>query len=97
MILFGIFFAWETRKVRVEGLNDSKQIGICVYNVMIMSALALPMVYILTDSQINIIYSIISAAILICATSTLGFVFVSKVSFFSVCGGLVIAWHYIIV
>ena len=36
-LIFGIFFAWETRKVRIEALNDSKEIGICVYNVMIMS------------------------------------------------------------
>jgi hypothetical protein len=34
-----------------------------------------PMVYILTESQINIIYSILGTAILICATSTLGLVF----------------------
>ena len=40
LLVFGMFFAWETRKVRVEALNDSKQIGLCVYNVLIMSAIA---------------------------------------------------------
>ena len=27
LLIFGIFFAWETRKVRIEALNDSKLIG----------------------------------------------------------------------
>ncbi len=40
LLVFGMFFAWETRKVRVEALNDSRQIGLSVYNVLIMSAIA---------------------------------------------------------
>uniref|UniRef100_A0A1I8FJC0 G_PROTEIN_RECEP_F3_4 domain-containing protein n=1 Tax=Macrostomum lignano TaxID=282301 RepID=A0A1I8FJC0_9PLAT len=37
-LLFGIFFAWETRTIHVEALNDSKVIGICVYNTTVMGA-----------------------------------------------------------
>ena len=30
-MLFGLFMAWETRKVKVAALNDSKQIGIFLF------------------------------------------------------------------
>ena len=42
LLVFGSFFAWETRKVKIEALNDSKEIGICVYNIMIMSVISVP-------------------------------------------------------
>ena len=80
LLIFGIFFAWETRKVRIEALNDSRQIGVCVYNVMIMSAVGVPLVNLLSVQQVSIFYGVSSMAILVCATTTLVLVFGSKVS-----------------
>ena len=37
--LFGAFLAWETRSVQVAALNDSKYIGMSLYNVTIMCVL----------------------------------------------------------
>ena len=37
--LFGAFLAWETRQVQVAALNDSKYIGMSLYNVTIMCVL----------------------------------------------------------
>ena len=79
LLIFGIFFAWETRKVQIEALNDSRQIGICVYNVMVMSVVAVPLVSILSESQMDIVYGVTAMAILICVTTTLVLVFGSKV------------------
>ena len=79
LLIFGIFFAWETRKVKIEALNDSQQIGICVYNVMVMSVVAVPLVNILSESQMDIVYGVTAMAILICVTTTLVLVFGSKV------------------
>ena len=79
LLIFGIFFAWETRKVKIEALNDSRQIGICVYNVMVMSVVAVPLVSILSESQMDIVYGVTAMAILICVTTTLVLVFGSKV------------------
>ena len=39
MQLFGAFLAWETRQVQVAALNDSKYIGMSLYNVTIMCVL----------------------------------------------------------
>ena len=36
-LLFGIFLAWKTRSVTVPTLNDSKYIGMSVYNVFVLS------------------------------------------------------------
>ena len=54
LLLFGSFFAWETRKVQIEALNDSKHIGLCVYNVVIMSALTVPLLNLLSVYQVYI-------------------------------------------
>ena len=37
--LFGAFLAWETRHVQIPALNDSKYIGMSLYNVTIMCVL----------------------------------------------------------
>ena len=80
LLVFGIFFAWETRGVRVEALNDSKQIGLCVYNVMIMSVICVPLVHLLSAGQVDISYGVVSICILVCVTATLALVFGLKVT-----------------
>ena len=55
LLVFGIFFAWETRKVRIEALNDSKQIGLCVYNVLITSAIAVLMSMVSNNTFLEIL------------------------------------------
>lgn len=78
-MVFGIFFAWETRKVRVDALNDSKQIGMCVYNVMIMTVVSVVLVNLLPAEEVTVAYVVVAISIMICATSTLTLVFGSKV------------------
>lgn len=36
LLIFGAFLAWETRNVSIPALNDSKHVGLSVYNVVIM-------------------------------------------------------------
>ncbi|XP_077992061.1 gamma-aminobutyric acid type B receptor subunit 2-like [Glandiceps talaboti] len=79
LVLFGIFLAWETRKVQIPGLNDSKQIGFCVYNVMVMSVLTITISNVLDDRQADIRYCMVASCIILCNTATLGLVFVPKV------------------
>jgi gamma-aminobutyric acid type B receptor len=45
--IFGCFLAWETRAVNVPALNDSKYIGMCVYNVVVMSVIGVSLAFIL--------------------------------------------------
>ena len=39
LLLFGIFLAWETLNVTLPALNDSRYIGMSVYNVFVLSTI----------------------------------------------------------
>nr|XP_027225527.1 LOW QUALITY PROTEIN: gamma-aminobutyric acid type B receptor subunit 2-like [Penaeus vannamei] len=78
LMVFGCFLAWETRLVSIPALNDSKYIGMSVYNVVIMCIIGAPISYILSDEQ-DASYLIISAFIIFCTTGTLCLVFVPKI------------------
>ena len=79
LLIFGSFFAWETRKVQIEALNDSKEIGICVYNIMIMSVISVPISRMLPLLQMDVSFGVISISVLVCAVTTLLLVFGPKV------------------
>lgn len=75
----GIFLAWETRHVSIPALNDSKYIGMSVYNVVIMCVIGAGLSFVLRDQQ-DAAFVIISIFIIFCSTATLCLVFVPKVS-----------------
>jgi len=77
--LFGLFLAWETRQVNIPALNDSKYIGMSVYNCVMMCVLGAPLSHVLSD-KIDASFLIISVFIVFCTTVTLCLVFGPKVS-----------------
>lgn len=78
LLLFGAYLAWETRKVHISALNDSKLIGLSVYNVIIPCILVIPILGIVFD-QPTIQFALTSFLTIFCTTFTLGLVFVPKV------------------
>ncbi|XP_033640825.1 gamma-aminobutyric acid type B receptor subunit 1-like [Asterias rubens] len=76
LLVFGAFLAWETRKVSIPALNDSKNIGICVYNVLILSFVGATVSFVLVESNTH--YSLIATLIWVATTLTLCVVFVPK-------------------
>ena len=76
--MFGCFLAWETRQVSISALNDSKYIGMSVYNVVIMCLCGAAISFVISD-QPNPSFIIISLFILFSTTITLCLVFVPKV------------------
>ncbi len=76
--IFGCFLAWETCEVSIPALNDSKYIGMSVYNVVIMCVSGVPISFIIRD-QLDASYLIIGLFIIFCATITLCLVFGTKV------------------
>ena len=82
--LFGAFLAWETRHVQIPALNDSKYVGMSLYNVAIMCILGVAVSFVLQEHQ-NASFIIISIFIIFCTTGTLCLVFVPKVSGSFVC------------
>ncbi|XP_073977226.1 gamma-aminobutyric acid type B receptor subunit 2 isoform X2 [Rhodnius prolixus] len=77
LMIFGAFLAWETRHVSIPALNDSKYVGMSVYNVVLMCVMGAAVSFVLSDEQ-NAAFVLISVFILFCATITLCLVFVPK-------------------
>nr|KAG5705058.1 hypothetical protein BaRGS_018788 [Batillaria attramentaria] len=78
VLIFGTFLAWETRKVHYPELNDSKQIGMCIYNVALLCIPAL--VVVLMEPGINLHYGVVSALVLVGTTVTQGLIFIPKIT-----------------
>ncbi len=63
----------------IPALNDSKYVGMSVYNVVLMCVMGAAISFVLSDQQ-NFFFGIISFFILFCSTTTVCLVFVPKVS-----------------
>ncbi|XP_072035731.1 gamma-aminobutyric acid type B receptor subunit 2-like [Amphiura filiformis] len=77
LLLFGTFLAWEIRKVTFEALNDSKQIGICVYNTIVLCTVGVSVCFLIQDDT-EALFIFTSCIIIFCATFTLVVLFVPK-------------------
>ena len=78
LLLFCAYLAWETRKVHIAALNDSKLIGLSVYNVIIPCVLVIPILGLVRDRP-TAKFALTSFLTIFCTTFTLCFVFVPKV------------------
>ncbi|XP_071956737.1 gamma-aminobutyric acid type B receptor subunit 2-like [Antedon mediterranea] len=78
LMTFGCLLAWSTRHVSIPALNDSKYIGMCVYNVMLLCVCGAALMFMIENSP-NAAFGIISAFIIFCSSLTLGLVFVPKI------------------
>ncbi|CAH3136026.1 unnamed protein product [Porites lobata] len=80
LLLFGLFLAWETRNVTIPALNDSKYIGMSVYNVVVLSIIGAIVAIALDGSMYyEAPYAISSLCLIVCTTVTLLLVFVPKI------------------
>ena len=75
----GAFLAWETRAVQIPALNDSKYVGMAIYNVAVMCVLGVAVSFVLRD-ELNASFVLIAIFIIFCTTGTLCLVFVPKVT-----------------
>ncbi|XP_077991826.1 gamma-aminobutyric acid type B receptor subunit 2-like isoform X1 [Glandiceps talaboti] len=78
LLIFGCFLAHETRNIQVEGLNDARQIGISIYNIMMASLVIIILNLVLHDMP-TLSYLFTSLPIFLCTTITLCMMFVKKV------------------
>ncbi|XP_033640832.1 gamma-aminobutyric acid type B receptor subunit 1-like [Asterias rubens] len=77
LLIFGAFLAWETRKVTIPALNDSKYIGVCIYNVLILSFVGAMVSFVVENRNTH--YALLGALIWLSTTITLCIVFVPKI------------------
>ena len=80
LLAMGLFLAWETRHVTSSLLNDSKYIGMSVYNVVIMSIINVPLYYAVGEAHIQANYALFATILNFISTFTLLVLFVPKVS-----------------
>ena len=74
----GLFLAFETRKVKIKSLNDSRFIAMSVYGTVIVSVTLTPIGFLLQHFP-NTQYAIIGIMILFSTSVILGLTFVTKV------------------
>ena len=65
-------------QIKIEALNDSRQIGVCIYNVVVLSSVGLMLNLLLEDQQVRM-YGVTTGCILIGTTATQLIVFIPKV------------------
>ena len=65
--------------MKLEALNDSRLIGICLYNVVVLSAVSLTLNLVL-EERVGLIYGINSGVLIIGTTATQLVVFIPKVT-----------------
>ena len=66
-------------QVTIPALNDSKLIGMCLYNVVILSGLGLTVSLLLEEREV-LLYGVVSGGLLIGTTLTQLMLFVPKVT-----------------
>ncbi|XP_077990424.1 gamma-aminobutyric acid type B receptor subunit 2-like [Glandiceps talaboti] len=80
VLVFGVFLAWETRKVQYSHLNDSRYIGFAVYNVTVMCCVGVPTTMFLNPMQRDLQFILSAVCIIFSTTMTLCIVFVPKIN-----------------
>ena len=75
---FALYLAFQTRKVKVKGLNDAKCITSTVYITTIVMFLTVIITFTLSD-YVNAYVSVYGSGIWITATVILGIMFIPKV------------------
>eukprot|EP00743_Colponemidia_sp_Colp-15_P007849 GILK01008502.1.p1 GENE.GILK01008502.1~~GILK01008502.1.p1 ORF type:complete len:856 (+),score=154.80 GILK01008502.1:16-2583(+) len=77
LLAFGAFLAFETRQVKIPAMNDSHAIGMCLYNVLIVCVIVVP-VSLLVQSQPVASFSLVAAGTIFSISIILLLLFVPK-------------------
>lgn len=81
LLVFGLFLAYETRGVKLRQLNDSKLVGMCIYNVAILCFITGPVSLVnLMRQQANYHYLFVSITIIFCCSLSMILIFIPKVT-----------------
>ena len=79
MIHFTHFFHF---KVTIPALNDSKLIGICVYNTVVLCVVGVSVTFLIRHDA-SVLFIFTSSTIIVCATLTLMILFIPKVKVYT--------------
>ncbi|KAG8237227.1 hypothetical protein J437_LFUL013728 [Ladona fulva] len=51
VLIFGLFLAYETRSIKVKGINDSRLVGMSIYNVVVLCLITAPVTMVIASQQ----------------------------------------------
>ncbi|XP_014662333.1 PREDICTED: gamma-aminobutyric acid type B receptor subunit 1-like [Priapulus caudatus] len=77
VLIFGIFLAYETRSLKIKQMNDSRFVGMSIYNVVVLCLITSPVTMIIDDQQ-NASFTFVSLAIIFCSFLTMALIFIPK-------------------
>ncbi|XP_033643403.1 gamma-aminobutyric acid type B receptor subunit 1-like [Asterias rubens] len=77
LLIFGLFLAYETRNMTVRDLNDSRYVGMAIYNVAVLCIITAP-VTIIIRSQQDAVFGFAALTVVFCSSITLILIFVPK-------------------
>ena len=79
LMIFGLFLAYETRSTKVKLINDSRFVGMSVYNVVILCTITGP-VSLVISNQVNAHFAFIAFTIFFCCFMSMALVFIPKLT-----------------
>lgn len=79
VLLFGLFLAYETRSVKVKQINDSRYVGMSIYNVVVLCLITAPVCMVIASQQ-DANFAFVSLSLIFCCFLSMALIFVPKVS-----------------
>ncbi|CAG0916449.1 unnamed protein product [Notodromas monacha] len=77
LLLFGLFLSYETRSVKLKMVNDSRYVGMAIYNVAILCVITAP-VSLVIASQPDASFAFIAFSVIFCCLISLALIFIPK-------------------
>ncbi|XP_071051678.1 gamma-aminobutyric acid type B receptor subunit 1 isoform X3 [Onthophagus taurus] len=78
VLVFGLFLAYETRSLKVKQINDSRYVGMSIYNVVVLCLITAPVTMVIASQQ-DASYTFVALAIIFCCFLSMALIFVPKV------------------
>ncbi|XP_023343229.1 gamma-aminobutyric acid type B receptor subunit 1 [Eurytemora carolleeae] len=79
-MILGLFLAYETRSVKVKQINDSRLVGMSIYNVAVLCIITAPVTLAIADKP-NSTFAFVALANVFCCYLSMALVFVPKILF----------------
>lgn len=79
ILAFGLFLAYETRSIKVKQINDSRYVGMSIYNVVVLCVITTPVTMIIASQQ-DASFAFTALSIIFCSFLSMALIFVPKVN-----------------
>merc|ERR1719412_449894 len=79
-LVLGMFLSYETRSVKLKQINDSRLVGMAIYNVAILCMITAPVMLVIGNQQ-NAAFCFVSLANVFCCYLSMALIFIPKITF----------------